>query len=175
MARYRWPAEIARKWPARSPASGQHVACASQRPAPRSTLLQNTDSGAPRPTLELCQIAGSACVIRLADACSVRPRTNDLRALDLSARSGVDHRNDALAYRQLRARGETFHLGEGCVVGLRQAHIGMAWQLRRVVACDFQRLPRPGFRMPARPRLVPCDCYDVAEQLRLPEQACVRT
>jgi hypothetical protein len=32
------------------PGSGQHVACASQGPAARSTLLQNTDSGAAGPT-----------------------------------------------------------------------------------------------------------------------------
>jgi hypothetical protein len=48
------------------------------------------------------QIAGSACVIRLADACSVRPRTDDLGALDLSARSGVDQGN-VIADRQICA------------------------------------------------------------------------
>jgi hypothetical protein len=59
-------------------------------------------------TSDARQIAGSAGVIRLADACSVRPRTDDLRALDLRARSGVDHRNDAFADRQIRVGAGSF-------------------------------------------------------------------
>jgi hypothetical protein len=43
-------------------------------------LLQITDSGAPRPTLELRQIAGSACVRDGLLAGSVRCYPNDLGA-----------------------------------------------------------------------------------------------
>jgi hypothetical protein len=49
------------------------------------------------------QIAGSACGLYLPAARSVWPRTNDLGALDLSARSGADRMDDAIANRQICA------------------------------------------------------------------------
>jgi hypothetical protein len=47
------------------------------------------------------QIAGSACAFHRPAARSVWPRTNDLGALDLSARSGADRVYDAGANRSL--------------------------------------------------------------------------
>jgi hypothetical protein len=79
------------------------VAATLVRSGQRAARCENTDSGAPRPTLELRQIAGSACVLHLPAGCSVWPRTNDLGALDLSARSGADRVHDAVADRQIGA------------------------------------------------------------------------
>jgi hypothetical protein len=55
----------------------------------------NTDSGALSPEPALRQSAGSACAFHRPAARSVWPRTNDLGALDLSARSGADRVCDA--------------------------------------------------------------------------------
>jgi hypothetical protein len=50
---------------------------------------------------EAVPIAGSACAFHRPAARSVWPRTNDLGALDLSARSGADRVYDAGADRQI--------------------------------------------------------------------------
>jgi hypothetical protein len=53
------------------------------------------------------RIAGSACALHLPAARSVWPLTNDLGALDLSARSGADRVHDAGADQADLARLET--------------------------------------------------------------------
>ena len=55
----------------------------------------------PRPTLELRQIAGSACALRVCAARSVWPCTNILGAVDLSPRSVADRVFYTVADRQL--------------------------------------------------------------------------
>ena len=71
----------------------------------RRGALEITDSGAPRPTLELRQIAGCALVADPVGRAFCAPRMNDLcfRNVDLSARSGAHRVCSAVADRRFWA------------------------------------------------------------------------
>ena len=83
-------------------------------PAPAQARLDhpcNTDNGASAQMADRREIAGSACA-RYLSGRSVWPRTNDLGALDRTARCGADRAHDALADRQIWA------IYSSCIAGL---------------------------------------------------------